>query len=279
MPDHSGPATLQVLLIDDHTLFRRGLRMLLRDLDASLDVSEASHLDEALGLVGSSFDLILLDMNMPGQNGPGMIPLIRETFASAAVVVVSGEDSPVVIRAAITAGAAGYIPKTSTPELMLGALRLVLAQGVYLPMELFAGTAAAMVRAPAFTASPAAGVPTAATSAAGVPTAATSAAGLPTAATSAAGVPAAATSAAGVPAAATPAAPANPLAPNAPFLTARQWEILRQALRGVPNKVVAERLGIAPGTVKSHLSTIYRALNVRNRVEAVYVVAKFGISP
>ena len=249
MPDHSGPATLQVLLIDDHTLFRRGLRMLLRDLDASLDVSEASHLDEALGLVGSSFDLILLDMNMPGQNGPGMIPLIRETFASAAVVVVSGEDSPVVIRAAITAGAAGYIPKTSTPELMLGALRLVLAQGVYLPMELFAGTAAAMVRAPAFTASPAAGVPTAATSAAGVP------------------------------AAATPAAPANPLAPNAPFLTARQWEILRQALRGVPNKVVAERLGIAPGTVKSHLSTIYRALNVRNRVEAVYVVAKFGISP
>ena len=244
MPDHSGPATLQVLLIDDHTLFRRGLRMLLRDLDASLDVSEASHLDEALGLVGSSFDLILLDMNMPGQNGPGMIPLIRETFASAAVVVVSGEDSPVVIRAAITAGAAGYIPKTSTPELMLGALRLVLAQGVYLPMELFAGTAAAMVRAPAFTASPAAGVPTAATSAA-----------------------------------ATSAAPANPLAPNAPFLTARQWEILRQALRGVPNKVVAERLGIAPGTVKSHLSTIYRALNVRNRVEAVYVVAKFGISP
>ena len=264
MPDHSGPATLQVLLIDDHTLFRRGLRMLLRDLDASLDVSEASHLDEALGLVGSSFDLILLDMNMPGQNGPGMIPLIRETFASAAVVVVSGEDSPVVIRAAITAGAAGYIPKTSTPELMLGALRLVLAQGVYLPMELFAGTAAAMVRAPAFTASPAAGVPTAATSAAGVPTAATSAA---------------ATSAAATSAAATSAAPANPLAPNAPFLTARQWEILRQALRGVPNKVVAERLGIAPGTVKSHLSTIYRALNVRNRVEAVYVVAKFGISP
>lgn len=244
IPDHPGPATLQVLLIDDHTLFRRGLRMLLRDLDASLDVSEAAHIDEALGLFGSSFDLVLLDMNMPGRNGPGMIPLIRETFASAAVVVVSGEDSPAVIRAAITAGAAGYIPKTSTPELMLGALRLVLAHGVYLPMELFAGTAAAMVRAPAFTASPPAPLPPAA-----------------------------------VPTADPPAAPPNPLPPKAPFLTARQWEILRQALRGVPNKVVAERLGIAPGTVKSHLSTIYRALNVRNRVEAVYVVAKFGISP
>ncbi len=229
---------MQVLLIDDHTLFRRGLRMLLRDLDASLDVSEAAHIDEALGLVGSSFDLVLLDMNMPGRNGPGMIPLIRETFPTAAVVVVSGEDSPLVIRDAITAGAAGYIPKTSTPELMMGALRLVLAQGVYLPMELFASPAAAMVRAPAFTATHPAAT-----------------------------------------AVESPPPSPHPQVPTAPFLTARQWEILRQALRGVPNKVAAERLGIAPGTVKSHLSTIYRALNVRNRVEAVYVVAKFGISP
>lgn len=227
---------MQVLLIDDHTLFRRGLRMLLRDLDESLDVSEASHLEEALNLRGSSFDLVLLDMNMPGRNGPGMIPLIREAFASAAVVVVSGEDSPSIIREAISAGASGYIPKTSTPELMLGALRLVLAHGVYLPMELLAGTAPAMAHAPA-----------------PVPRAALAAED-------------------------TPPSP-NPLTPKAPFLTARQWEILHHALRGVPNKVVADRLGIAPGTVKSHLSTIYRALNVRNRVEAVYVVAKFGINP
>lgn len=226
---------MQVLLIDDHTLFRRGLRMLLRDLDESLDVSEASHLEDALNLRGSSFDLVLLDMNMPGRNGPGMIPLVRETFATAAVVVVSGEDSPAVIREAISVGASGYIPKTSTPELMLGALRLVLAHGVYLPMQVLAGTAPATAPAPA-------------------------------------PVPGAAVAAADTP------APPNPLAPKAPFLTARQWEILRQALRGVPNKVVADRLGIAPGTVKSHLSTIYRALNVRNRVEAVYVVAKFGIN-
>ena len=227
---------MQVLLIDDHTLFRRGLRMLLRDLDESLDVSEASHLEEALNLRGSSFDLVLLDMNMPGRNGPGMIPLIRETFATAAVVVVSGEDSPAVIREAISAGASGYIPKTSTPELMMGALRLVLAQGVYLPMELLAGAAPPM--APALTP---------------LSRAAVSAEDMPT--------------------------PPNPLTPKPPFLTDRQWEILQQALRGVPNKVVADRLGIAPGTVKSHLSTIYRALNVRNRVEAVYMVAKFGINP
>lgn len=230
---------MQVLLIDDHTLFRRGLRMLLRDLDASLDVSEASNLEESMGLRGSSFDLILLDMNMPGRHGPGMIPLIRETFAMAAVVVVSGEDSPAIIREAITAGASGYIPKTSTPELMLGALRLVLAHGVYLPMELLAGVAPAVARTPA-------------------------AAPLPRAV---------------VPAAQAAPTPPSPLARQAPFLTARQWEILHHALRGVPNKVVADRLGIAPGTVKSHLSTIYRALNVRNRVEAVYVVAKFGINP
>ena len=227
---------MQVLLIDDHTLFRRGLRMLLRDLDESLDVSEASHLEEALNLRGSSFDLVLLDMNMPGRNGPGMIPLIRETFATAAVVVVSGEDSLAVIREAISAGASGYIPKTSTPELMLGALRLVLAQGVYLPMELLAGAAPATAPAPTR-----------------LPRAAVAAGDMPT--------------------------PPNPLTPKPPFLTDRQWEILRQALRGVPNKVVADRLGIAPGTVKSHLSTIYHALNVRNRVEAVYVVAKFGINP
>jgi DNA-binding NarL/FixJ family response regulator len=232
------PSALQILLIDDHTLFRRGLRMLLRDMDASLDVSEAGHLEEALGLRGSSFDLVLLDMNMPGRNGTGVIPLVREAFPSAAVVVVSGEDTAAIIRDAIAAGASGYIPKTSTPELMLGALRLVLANGVYLPMELLRGAAAATSPEAAKLAEPVAERPP------------------------------------GV----APAAP-RPLLPTPPHLTARQWEILRLALRGVPNKVVAEQLGIAPGTVKSHLSTIYRALNVRNRVEAIYSVAKFGITP
>jgi DNA-binding NarL/FixJ family response regulator len=60
-------------------------------------------------------------------------------------------------------------------------------------------------------------------------------------------------------------------------LTDRQMEVLRLALRGAPNKVIARQLDVAEGTVKAHLSTAYRLLNVHNRTEALYCAAKLGL--
>lgn len=62
-----------------------------------------------------------------------------------------------------------------------------------------------------------------------------------------------------------------------PKLTERQADVLRSALRGLPNKLIARELGISDGTVKTHLAAIFRELQVQSRTEALYVAAKHGV--
>ncbi|HUX24636.1 MAG TPA: response regulator transcription factor, partial [Burkholderiales bacterium] len=125
---------MTILLIDDHPLLRGGMRFLLRSLDAALDMDEAGSASEALELVAArSYDLVLLDLKMPGLNGMDALAALRAAVPGTPLVVLSAEDDPAVVRAAIEGGAMGFIPKSSTPEVLIGALRLVLSQGVYLP--------------------------------------------------------------------------------------------------------------------------------------------------
>jgi DNA-binding NarL/FixJ family response regulator len=141
---------MNVLLIDDHALFREGLKFLLRSLDAALEVDEASDCAKALEHAATrSYDLVLLDLKMPGVAGLEALAALREAVPGAPLVVLSGEDNPGVVRAAIERGAMGFIPKSSTPEVLIQALRLVLARGVYLPPAVLdaAGPASAPVSA------------------------------------------------------------------------------------------------------------------------------------
>jgi len=125
---------MNVLLIDDHVLFREGLKFLLRSLDAALGVDEAGDCAKALEHAARrGYDLVLLDLKMPGVAGLDALAALREAIPAAPLVVLSGEDSAGVVRAAIEGGAMGFIPKSSTPEVLIQALRLVLARGVYLP--------------------------------------------------------------------------------------------------------------------------------------------------
>ncbi|MCX7140010.1 MAG: response regulator transcription factor [Proteobacteria bacterium] len=125
---------MKILLVDDHPLLRGGMRFLLLSLDAELEMDEAGNCTQALGLLaGGSYDLVLLDLNMPGLNGLEALGAIREAAPNVPLVVLSGEGSPEVVRAAIEGGAMGFIPKSSTPEVLIQALQLVLAQGIYLP--------------------------------------------------------------------------------------------------------------------------------------------------
>jgi DNA-binding NarL/FixJ family response regulator len=78
-------------------------------------------------------DLVLLDMNLPGTSGMAALQAIKTQFEGATVVVVSGEEDPALVLATIDAGAAGFIPKSTDPQVTIQALRLVLVQGVYLP--------------------------------------------------------------------------------------------------------------------------------------------------
>jgi len=125
---------MHILLIDDHVLFREGLKFLLRSLDAALEVDEAGDCAKALEHAAArAYDLVLLDLKMPGVAGLDALAALRDAIPAAPLVVLSGEDNPGVVRAAIERGAMGFIPKSSTPEVLIQALRLVLARGVYLP--------------------------------------------------------------------------------------------------------------------------------------------------
>ena len=126
------------------------MRFLLRSLDASLEMDEASSCAQALEHVaGRNYDLILLDLNMPGLNGLDALAALRDAASDMPLVVLSGETDPRVVRAAIEGGAMGYIPKSSMPEVLIQALRLVLAHGVYLPPLVLDAAYAAPAPAPA----------------------------------------------------------------------------------------------------------------------------------
>ncbi|HEV2430439.1 MAG TPA: response regulator transcription factor, partial [Burkholderiales bacterium] len=125
---------VHILLVDDHVLFREGLKFLLRSLDAAVELDEAGNRTQALERAAArSYDLILLDLKLPGVAGMDVLREMREAVPATPLVVLSGEEDPHVVRTAIELGAMGFIPKSSTQEVLIQALRLVLARGVYLP--------------------------------------------------------------------------------------------------------------------------------------------------
>lgn len=124
---------MHTLLIDDHTLFRQGLKFLLTDLDESITFVEANSCTQALNLDNlGKVELTLLDLNLPGETGLAPITKVRDRI-NAPIVIISSEESPQVIKDAIGEGASGFIPKSSSQEVLIAALQLILAGGTYLP--------------------------------------------------------------------------------------------------------------------------------------------------
>jgi DNA-binding NarL/FixJ family response regulator len=128
---------MKVLIADDHPLVRDALARTVRELEPVAQIVQAGDFDALLRLAveeGAALaDLALLDLNMPGMNGIAGLRRLRELVPTLPVVVASGQDDAATIRAVLGEGAAGFIPKSERPEVLLGALRLVLAGGVYVP--------------------------------------------------------------------------------------------------------------------------------------------------
>ena len=133
---------MQFLLIDDHPLFRAGIANVVQELAPSTSSTEVTNCEEALRLLrnGDSYDLILLDLNLPGMDGLTGLAMLRETTPITPIVMLSATESTSKIRQAIHAGAMGYIPKSSSRDVILNGLRLVLSGGVYLPVNLISNT-------------------------------------------------------------------------------------------------------------------------------------------
>lgn len=129
---------MKILLVDDHALFRAGLRMLLTTIGPETTTFEASTIAEALAIAEANPDLqlCLLDLSLKIENGLGAIQRLKEIVPQMAVVVVSGADDSRTIRTCLDAGAMSFISKSAAPEVLTQALRHVLEGNVYLPEQI-----------------------------------------------------------------------------------------------------------------------------------------------
>lgn len=128
---------MKILTVDDHPLIRDALRQVLGALDERIELLEAQNCTEAIEQAAGNPDLalILLDLALRGSDGFVALRELRHHYPAVPVVVLSASDQSEVVTRAIDGGAMGFIPKTSTGQGLLSALRLVLAGGVYLPLE------------------------------------------------------------------------------------------------------------------------------------------------
>lgn len=131
-----------MLIVDDHQLVRDGLRYVLEQLaDAEagvpVEVLEVSSYTEALVCADQNpdLDLVLLDLCLPDVTGYAALIDLQESHPDIPVVVMSGLDDPDIVREALERGAMGFIPKSSSTQVILSALRLVMSGGIYLPKE------------------------------------------------------------------------------------------------------------------------------------------------
>lgn len=125
----------KVLAIDDHPITIDGLRLCLECININTQLHAASDMEHAIiRLVDhDDFSLVLLDLQVDRVKSFELISLVRSRHQRLPVVVFSAEEDVAIIRSAFDAGVSGYIPKRSSGEILVGALRLILAGGTYIP--------------------------------------------------------------------------------------------------------------------------------------------------
>lgn len=118
--------TTRVLLIDDHAMFRSGLRMVLSASMPHAEVFEAGTLDEAIKCAPDNLDVLLLDIKMPGLNGVEGIALLKRRWPMVPVLMLSSLDEPETVRHALARGASAFISKADTADKIVSLINHVL---------------------------------------------------------------------------------------------------------------------------------------------------------
>jgi DNA-binding NarL/FixJ family response regulator len=206
---------LKLLVIEDHALVREGLMLALRGIEEGAEVLGAQDAEEGLKLLetNSEFDLVLLDLMLPGTSGMAMLGAIRKRWPTIPVVILSALDDAETVARAMRQGASGFVPKANSTDVLMDALQQVLAGEVYLPQALREALAHGEGKR-------------------------------------------------------------NRTLADRYGLTAAQMRVLELLVQGKTNRQIAEVLGVTEGTVKIHVSAIFKALNVSNRAQAVLLANK-----
>ncbi len=136
-------AKIRVLIADDHPVVRRGLRQLLESDNRFEVVAEAGDVESARRYArGHHPAVLVLDLNMPGEPSLEAIPRLREEFPGVQIVVLTMQDEPAYARAALSAGALGYVLKESADAELVDAVQAAAEGERYLNPRLGARVAA-----------------------------------------------------------------------------------------------------------------------------------------
>ena len=217
---------IKLLVIEDHALVREGLVQTLRQLADEVEISAVADYDGAVALLenGHRFDLILLDLGLPGIDGLSCLKAFRKRYPATPVVILSAFDDAQTVSKAMKTGAASFVPKTYSSERLLNILHEVLAGEVFTPDPAPAGSVAIL------------------------------------------------------PAGRNGGKGGNGGADPADFgLSERLTEVLGLMASGKSNRDIAKLLGLTEGTVKVHMTRIFKALRVTSRTQAMVVVSRRGI--
>ena len=141
---------MKVLLVDDHVLIREALRGVIKQLEEDATILEAADCRQAMRLIRENPDLqlVMLDLNLPDRDGFSVLADLRQSHPAMSLVVLSAFNDRENVLRALDLGALGFIPKSASRDVMVQALRLIFAGGIYIPPEALA-TKEAKEQAPA----------------------------------------------------------------------------------------------------------------------------------
>lgn len=128
---------IKVFIADDHAIVRKGLKQILSETSDMSVTAEASSGEEALKKIANNkFDIVLLDISLPGRNGLDILRQIKKEKPKLPVVILSVYTEEQYAVSAIEAGASGYLTKESAPEELISALRKISCGGKYVTSSL-----------------------------------------------------------------------------------------------------------------------------------------------
>ena len=129
--------TVKLLIVDDHGLVREGLKAIVTQSDLQAQCLEAW--DEASVwhqlILNKDLDLVLLDIQLPGLSGIELLKRINNDHPQLPVIMLSADHDADTVSEALQLGASGFMPKSSLNQVLISAIRLVVAGGVYIPPE------------------------------------------------------------------------------------------------------------------------------------------------
>ena len=123
---------IEILIVDDHSIVREGLKRILSDVPEIQVAAEAGNGADAIAALRKRrFDLLLLDLSLPGRTGLEVLQLVKSEFRKLPVLILSAHEEDQYAVRALRDGADGYLNKQSAPELLVTAIRKVAAGGKY----------------------------------------------------------------------------------------------------------------------------------------------------